>query len=275
MRNAIALVIAAALLAAAPAAAQMRPAPNLAARAPALRVPYRSGSYIPRGQVPRARVVFIPPPAAASRPGRIVATRIPSTSSATSSPSQSSVVPADSAGTPIPLGQLLNPVPGLGFDYTHLNAVNGNLAVRAFIDPVTEHELALAEQLPRQQPLGFFPGAGYSEEVPAELGAPQPEVIVVQQPEAQPSEAAPAASSATAAVAAPATPAPPPLNVGTFVLVRRDGKVLQAIGFSQQGGQVVYITADGIRHSMPLDSLNIAATERRNAERGTFLHLSQ
>src|SRR5713101_7824426 len=42
------------------------------------------------------------------------------------------------------------PVPGLGFDFAHLAAINSGVGVRALIDPVTQHELALALAIRRQ-----------------------------------------------------------------------------------------------------------------------------
>ena len=45
-------------------------------------------------------------------------------------------------GSPATLQDLLNPVPGLGFDYHHLSVMNQDLAIKALIDPATEMKLA-------------------------------------------------------------------------------------------------------------------------------------
>src|SRR5713226_10218966 len=57
---------------------------------------------------------------------------------------------AGSGFAPISVQQLLNPVPGLGFDFAHLAAINRNLDVRALIDPVTQQRLALSERILRE-----------------------------------------------------------------------------------------------------------------------------
>jgi len=56
--------------------------------------------------------------------------------------------------------------------------------------------------------------------------------------------------------------------------VERDGKVIHAVAFSVEGGRVVYITADGLRRSIPLNRINTQVTEQRNAERGTIIRLN-
>ncbi|HVB98744.1 MAG TPA: hypothetical protein VNJ12_05345 [Candidatus Dormibacteraeota bacterium] len=231
----------------------------------------------PRQVRPPVRVVYTHPAETASQPVQPALDPMPSLSSGSfpSSPSSesSSLTFAGAGGTPIPLDQLLNPTPGLGFDFSHLAAVNSGLAVRAFIDPVTQHELATVQQLPQEQPIGFFPTYAYGGEAPAVSGSSQPEVIVVQQPVAQPAAAAATTSPPTPAPAA--APPAPPLPVGVLYLVRRKGSVIHAIAFSQLGGQVIYITADGLRHSIDLSKLDIEATRQRNAEHGTFVHLSE
>ncbi len=177
-------------------------------------------------------------------------------------------------GTPIPLGQLLNPAPGLGFDFTHLAAINSDLAVRAIIDPLTQQELALTQQLPQEAPAAFFPDYGYGTP-PVVVGAPaQPQIIVLQQPAAQPA-VSPQQQAAPAPAPQAATPPPPPLPpLGNLFLVERDGKVIQATAFTEQGKQVVYITPEGRRKTIAISQLDLKATEDRNAERGTFLHLT-
>jgi hypothetical protein len=180
-------------------------------------------------------------------------------------------VPA--GGAVLDLGQLLNNVPGLGFDYSHLAALNHDLGVRAMIDPVTQHELAITEQLLRdEQGLGtssaFVPfyGEGYAE--PA-VYQQQPQVIVLQQPAPQ---AQPTAEETAAPPAAAEQPPLPP--VGEFVLVLRSGKQIKAVAFTRQSDSIVYITGDGIRGSFPVADLDTAATEQLNQQHGTPLKLS-
>jgi hypothetical protein len=237
----------------------------------AVRLPNRTITYVrQRPARPPVRVVDTAPTVIQPRTPSPAISPIPPISN---TPRPSSPLPRGTAfsGTPIPLDQLLNAAPGLGFDYTHLAAINRDLAVRAIIDPLTQHELALAGQLPQAQPVAFFGGYGGYATQPLVIQTPQPQVIVIQPP----ATAAPAPQAATAAPApAAAPPAPPVPDVGQFLLVRRDKKVIDAVAFTRQGSRIVYITAGGLRHSIALDQLDLQATEERNAERGTILHLT-
>lgn len=188
-----------------------------------------------------------------------------------SSATGSSVVLFD--GSPINLDQLLDPSPSFGFDFEHLNAVNPDLAIKALIDPITQQRLALAERLLRETPsvpISFPLFAGQ----PVVMLEQQPPVIVLQQ---QP------ASAPAVQEAAPMAPAPPaaessaePLHdVGTFVLVLRDGTKLDAVAFTIQNDHLIYITSDGLRRVIPVSELDKPATEQLNDDRGTPVHLPQ
>jgi hypothetical protein len=275
MRGMAGLAVAAILAGTIPAGAQVRRV-TVRMAAPAarpMRLPNRAISYV-RPARPPVRVVDVP---ATSRAGRMAPRPpvVPSTPVSPASVPTFTVNPTVNTlgGTPISLGQLLNPAPGLGFDFTHLAAINSDLAVRAVIDPLTQHELAVIKSLPRVQPTAFwgFGGFGGYAEAPVVVAPAQPQVIVVQQPVPQ---AAPTAQAAPAPETA-APPAPPLPDVGQFLLVERDGKVIHAVAFSVEAGRVVYITADGLRRSIPLDQINAQVTEQRNAERGTILHLNE
>src|SRR5208282_5676785 len=63
------------------------------------------------------------------------------------------------SGSPLSLQQLLNPVPPPGFDYAYLAAMDSDLAVKAFIDPVTQLRLAAAERVLRDT--GGFAGSSF------------------------------------------------------------------------------------------------------------------
>lgn len=167
------------------------------------------------------------------------------------------------------------PVPGLGFDYTNYAALNGNLGVRALIDPVTQQEIALALRL-RGYSYGYggypyffspFGGSPIVMETPAvsapEQDAPAPApVIVVPPPAAQaPSQARSDAEE---------LPLPDP---GEFVLVQRDGRLLFAVAFTGEPGRLIYVTKEGLRRSVSLEQLDVDATLRMNEERGTAIQL--
>jgi hypothetical protein len=176
------------------------------------------------------------------------------------------------------LQDLLNPVPGLGFDYEHLAAINSNLGVRALIDPVTQLRLAQAERLLRDSggvtPVflggyGDYGDYGDYGSQPVAAQQPQPQIIVLQQPAPQPAPEAEA--PAPEPVAAPA-PEPRP-DADQFILVLRDGSRITAVAFSRQDSRIVYITPEGNRRSLAISGLDAAATIRVNEERGTSLQL--
>lgn len=266
------------LLGTMPMTAQVRQIPVRRAAPPArpIMLPNRTVTYVRPAPPPvRAadapvRVIRVQPRQTGTTPSPAVVPTGLGVAPPTGLPSGSPAY-GNFGGTPIPLGQLLNPAPGLGFDFTHLAAINSDLATRAIIDPLTQYQLALAMSLPRVQPVGFIPAYDGGSVVVAPA---QPQVIVLQQPVPQPVAAQQAAPAPALAPQAAAPPSPPLPDVGQFLLVRRDGKVIQAVAFSEEGKQIVYITAGGMRHTIPVEQIDLKATEARNAERGTILHLT-
>ena len=235
-------------------------------------------------QMTRAQTASTTGQAAASS----IIIRLPAASQHTESGSQSATSPNFSVfpnggngfllsgATSFDLGQILNSVPGLGFDYSNLAALTGNLGEKAFIDPVTQQDLALAERL--AQTPGFAEGiipfwgyGGYStpvvEEEPPQQQ--QPQVIVLQQPVASSSESA---NSGSAAEEAP--PESPLPDVAEFTLVLNNGNKIHAVAFTRQNDQIVYITREGARNSFPASDLDVAATQQINQQHGTPLQLS-
>jgi len=189
---------------------------------------------------------------------------------------------SDFGGSPLSVQQLLDPVPGLGFDFADLAARDRDLGIKAAIDPATQWRLAIAERLLREN-RGFagtggyiLDGGGYyaapeesaSAEPAAAAPAPQPQIIVVQAPPANQQAAAPAAADESQAQQ------PPLPDVGEFTLVLRDGTKIHAVAFTRKSDSIVYITADGSRRTLAAADLDAAATERVNQERGTPLNLS-
>lgn len=177
------------------------------------------------------------------------------------------------------LQNLLNPVPGLGFDYAHLAAINRDLGIKAVIDPATQWRLAVAERLLRDargsvQNAGFFlldGGGPYvipPETPPPEQFPQQSPIIILQQaPAAQPLNAQPEPAAAV-------PEAVPPLpDIGQFTLVLQNGARIQAVAFTCMKDRVVYITADGSRRTIAASDLDSDATRRVNEERGTPLQL--
>jgi hypothetical protein len=182
------------------------------------------------------------------------------------------------SGSGLTLQQLLDPVPPPGFDYQYLSAIDSDLAVKAFIDPVTQLRVAAAERALRAtgglagSSFYLLDGGGYY--LPEESGEaepsqpqPQPQIIVLQQ-------APPMQPAAQPAPEMEATPEAPPVpDVGQFILVLRDGTRIQAVAFTSSNGNIIYITAAGSRRTIALADLDSATTVRVNEEQGTPLQL--
>lgn len=173
-------------------------------------------------------------------------------------------------------------VPGLGFDFAHLAAINGNLAEKALIDPATQAEIALAERLNRGRVggsaffLSDFGGGAPVYEAPEAQPQAAPQIIIVQQP---------AAATASAPVAAATAPAAPQVEeepvavksateASDFLFVLKSGVMVAAVAFTRQGDQLVYVTKEGNRRTMSVSTIDSEATTQVNAARGVPLKLS-
>ena len=194
-------------------------------------------------------------------------------------------------GSPLSFQDLLNITPNSGLDWQFVSAINRDLPLKAFIDPVTQIEVAQAERLLRSTG-GAFSGAyilgggGYyappepdegaqGPEQPdngqgqgqPDQGSQRPQVIVLQQ--APPQEAAQPSQSSEAE-----QPAPEQLpEEGQFTLVLRSGKEVEAMAFTRANDKIVYITPEGGRLTIPVTDLDSDETVRVNQERGTPLQL--
>jgi hypothetical protein len=181
-------------------------------------------------------------------------------------------------GAGLSVQQLLEPFPGYGLDFEHLNALNSDLGIKAAIDPATALRLAEAELLACRT-IGntryfLVGGAGYvvpegvdqqSEDAPQP--AAQPQIILLQQ--------APAAQLFPQPAPTAQEEAAPLPDEGQFVLVLRDGTQVQAVAFTRTADKIIYITTEGTRRTMAVSDLDSAATIRANEERGTPLQLSR
>ena len=197
-------------------------------------------------------------------------------------------------GFPLSLEDLLGVMPNNGFDWQYVNSINQDLAVKAFIDPVTQIEVAQAERLLRSTGGGAVTGAyilggggyyfppeqGEGEQAPAEGPPPegeelpaqgqqpqnqQPQIIVLQQAPAQSAQAAPQGEMEEQAQELP--------DRGPFTLVLRNGRQIQAVAFTHTKGKIIYITPEGGRLSFDAGDLDTDATTRVNEERGTPVQL--
>jgi hypothetical protein len=172
-----------------------------------------------------------------------------------------------------------NEVPGLGFDYPHLAAISGNFP---FNPPVEGVERGAHDFV---API-FFGGNSYFPGLIDSAGnqqvQQQPQIIVIQQPApvavAQPTSPVPQASvnSAVPSTTPPSTslpPAAPVRDVGEFIFVRHDGRVLFASVFYVSGGQLHYVTPEGARHTVSVSELDSNATHQMNDALGSTVQI--
>jgi hypothetical protein len=185
-------------------------------------------------------------------------------------------------GTPLnPNFAPLRGVPGLGFDFPHLAAIQGPSRGRfgrgdrdrdrgGFFTPVF-----FDGGFPLYYP-GDYP---YDTQYPNDTavpdnytGAAQRPIFVIPQP--QPNTSAPADTSPRQA-ATPQAPPPPPPELGQLILVRSDGEVLLAVAFTVRNGQLTYITNEGTKRSFPVSELDKQATQQMNDANGTSVSLPE
>lgn len=165
-------------------------------------------------------------------------------------------------------------VPGLGFDFPHLAAMRTGLANRV---------------PPRFGPNGhpgpnsfssilfwgypYYDDSGSEQSEQLEAPQPQPENMVQQPvPEQQSADAGPDTGSVSATPDEAPADLPVP-DVGNFILVRRDGRILFASIFSVVGSQLHYVTPEGIRRTLDLSDLDAGATQQMNEARGTTVQI--
>lgn len=168
-------------------------------------------------------------------------------------------------------------VPGLGFDYPHLAAISGALRNNPSSHFGHNQHRGQGSFVPIL--FGGYPyyddfGYEQPEQQPAQQSPPQPQIIVIQQPvpAQQGGDTERGAGNLSAALSE--SPAPAPVSdVGDFILVRRDGRILFASVFSVVGTQLQYVTPEGIRRTLAMADLDAAATQQMNEARGTSLQI--
>jgi hypothetical protein len=169
-------------------------------------------------------------------------------------------------------------VPGLGFDYPHLAAISGALANNSsshFGHNGHHGQGSFVPILFGGYPY-YYDELGYDQpqQQVVQQSQPQPQIIVIQQPvpAQQSSDSERDAGNVSAPVTESQAAVPIP-DVGDFILVRRDGRILFASAFSVLGSQLQYVTPEGIRHTLAISDLDADATQQMNEARGTTVQL--
>ena len=167
-----------------------------------------------------------------------------------------------------------NGVPGLGFDYPHLAAVSGGLNNSSRNHFGHGRNFGQGSYVPIL--FGGYPyyydSMDYDQSQQQEQ--PQPQVVVVQQPvPAGTAQQDAYSGNDSTPVSSLTTSAAPVRDVGEFILVRRDGRVLFASAFSVVGAQLRYVTPEGIRRTVSMTDMDADATQEMNEARGTTVRL--
>jgi hypothetical protein len=154
-----------------------------------------------------------------------------------------------------------NPAPGFGFDYTHFFAVHPNAGRHHF-----RHDSGFV--IPFIDGGFYLPVPAYSDQGTA---APQPEESeAANQPE--PAEQTSARDSdRNLRDRMRSEPLPPEQT--EYVFVRQDGSLIFAVAYSLINDRLQYVTAEGLRRTIPLNTLDFAATQQFNEQRGVSIRL--
>ena len=153
-----------------------------------------------------------------------------------------------------------NPVPGLGFDYPHFFAVHPNAGRHfrhnsGFVIPFIDG--------------GFFlpvPMSGDQNPV-----APQAEDNGAANQPSQPEQNLARDTDRNLRDRMQSEPLPP--DQTEYVFVRQDGSLIFAVAYSLINDRLQYVTAEGLRRTIPLNTLDFAATQQFNEQRGVSIRL--
>jgi len=151
-------------------------------------------------------------------------------------------------------------VPGLGFDFPHLAAINGN----------RQHH---GHRFAGGAPFGFSGFLLTPPVIVEEVQSTQPPQGALDEESAAENAADPerphrARASQMAPEPERAGPPAPQRDVEEYVFVRRDGGLLFAVAYAWENGTLRYVTPDGLRRSIAKDSLDLSATQQFNEQRG-------
>jgi len=155
-----------------------------------------------------------------------------------------------------------NPVPGLGFDYPHFFAVHPNAGRHfrrdsGFVIPFFDG--------------GFYlPVPMYADQGP-EGPPPADDVEAANQPGPPPDQTSTRESDSSLISRMRSEPLPP--EQPEYVFVRQDGSLIFAVAYTVINDRLQYVTSEGIRRTIPLNTLDIGATQQFNDQRGVSIRL--
>jgi len=66
---------------------------------------------------------------------------------------------------------------------------------------------------------------------------------------------------------------PLPPEQAEYVFVRQDGSLIFAVAYSLINDRLQYVTAEGLRRTIPLNTLDLNATQQFNEQRGVSIRL--
>ena len=66
---------------------------------------------------------------------------------------------------------------------------------------------------------------------------------------------------------------PLPPEQTEYVFVRQDGSLIFAVAYSLINDRLQYVTAEGLRRTIPLNTLDLSATQQFNEQRGVSIRL--
>lgn len=148
-----------------------------------------------------------------------------------------------------------NPTPGFGFDYEHFFAVHPTWNT--------------CSQFSGSVVPWYGYGGGYYP-YPYTAQETEQENTSNEQPESNRVVYVPAPPAAPSSPSSTYTPTEP---VAEFVFVKHDGSTFFAVAYSWNKDKLQYVTKEGLRRTTGIDTLDLAATERMNEERGNIVNL--
>jgi hypothetical protein len=157
-------------------------------------------------------------------------------------------------------GTSFQDVPGLGFDFPHMAAINSGRRMRedvgfspfGFSGFLLSSPSVIVEEVPVENQQPEEGAAGNANDVERGLEGREGRVRGAE------------GQSLAATNAAPA----PQHDAPEYVFVRRDGGLVFAVAYSWENGTLRYVTRDGFRRSVTRDALDMEATQQFNEQRG-------